>query len=140
MLSEFYRNWIFTALMVKRCSELAGRVSFEHLGLKSSAWGNCTQCVYNRSEINIPRQRASQNSVRRKGTLSDVGVRGDRGVRSAPGLSACVQHEPWLFPSIQVCVSRNGKAAVKILLEPHKLSQHFGVNAPRAALGTGGRP
>jgi hypothetical protein len=140
MRSGFYRDRIFTALMLRRGSELAARMSIDIAGLKTSAWRNCRQCVYSRSEICVSREGARRHSVRRKGTLADVGVRGDCGVRSTPGLSACMQHEPWFFPLIQLCVFRNGMAPARILLEPHKLSRHFAVNAPGTALGMGDRP
>lgn len=48
--------------------------------------------------------------------------------------ASSVQHERWLFPSIQPNVSRNVTASIQILFEPHKLFQHS------AAGGLGDRP
>jgi hypothetical protein len=140
MRSEFYRNRISTALTVKRKSELVARMSFEHMGLKTSAWENCTQCVHSRSEINVPGQRASQQSVRCEGTISDVGVRGYYGARSNIGLSACAHHGLWFFPVIRLNVSRNLTPTGEILFEPHKLFPQSVPNAPGAEVGTGDRP
>jgi hypothetical protein len=76
----------------------------------------------------------SQEFIPGGGSLTDFGVGSDYSVRQDLSLSVSVQHERWLFPSIQPNVSRNVAATVQILFEPHKLFQHS------AAGGPGDRP
>ncbi len=103
-------------------------------GQGAQAWSNYWFSPRNRLQFNFRHQKVSQEFIPGGGTLTDFGVRSDYSVRSDLSLSVSVQHERWLFPSIQPNVSRNVAASIQILFEPHKLFQHS------AAGGLGVRP
>jgi hypothetical protein len=54
--------------------------------------------------------------------------------------SNCVKPERWLYPVIQLNLSRNMTEAMQISFEPRQSFPHFAANAPRAKSETGGRP
>jgi hypothetical protein len=93
-------------------------------GQGAQAWSNYWFSPRNRLQFNFRHQKVSQEFIPGGGSLTDFGVRTDYSVRQDLSLSVSVQHERWLFPSIQPNASRNVAAAVQILFEPHKLFQH----------------
>jgi hypothetical protein len=99
-------------------------------GQGAQAWSNYWFSPRNRLQLNFRHQKVSQEFIPGGGTLTDFGVRSEYSLRSDLSLSVSVQHERWLFPSIQPNVSRNVTAAVQILFEPHKLFQHSAPSGP----------
>jgi membrane-associated phospholipid phosphatase len=93
-------------------------------GQGAQAWSNYWFSPRNRLQFNFRHQKVSQEFIPGGGTLTDFGVRSDYSVRSDLSLSVSVQHERWLFPSIQPNVSRNVAASVQVLFEPQKLFEH----------------
>jgi hypothetical protein len=103
-------------------------------GQGAQAWSNYWFSPRNRLQFNFRHQKVSQEFIPGGGSLTDFGMRSDYSVRQDLSLSVSVQHERWLFPSIQPNVSQNVAASIQILFEPHKLFQHT------AAGGAGDRP
>jgi hypothetical protein len=93
-------------------------------GQGAQVWSNYWFSPRNRLQFNFRHQKVSQEFIPGGGSLTDFGARGDYSVRPDLSLSVSVQHERWLFPSIQPNVSRNVAASIQILFEPHKLLQH----------------
>ena len=90
-------------------------------GQGAQAWSNYWFSPRNRLQVNFRHQKVSQEFIPGGGTLTDFGVLSDYSVRSDLSVSVSVQHERWLFPSIQPNASRNVAASIQILFEPQKL-------------------
>ena len=109
-------------------------------GQGAQAWSNYWFSPRNRLQFYFRHQKVSQEFIPGGGSLTDAGVRTDYSLRSNLSLSVSVQHERWLFPSIQPNEARNVSASIGILFEPQKVfrsSQGDTVDVPPAK---GGRP
>jgi membrane-associated phospholipid phosphatase len=93
-------------------------------GQGGQAWATYWLGPRNNVQVNFRHQKVSQQFIPGGGTLTDVGISTDYWFRHNLGLSAWVQHERWLFPTIQPNAASNVTAAVEILFEPKSLFQH----------------
>ena len=93
-------------------------------GQGAQAWSNYWFTPRNRIQVNFRHEKVSAQFLPGGGSLTDVGVRTDYSVRPDLSVSFSVQHERWLYPSIQPNASRNLTAAMQILFEPHRIIQH----------------
>jgi hypothetical protein len=93
-------------------------------GQGAQAWSNYWFTPRNRIQVNFRHEKVSAQFIPGGGSLTDAGVRADYSVRPDVSVAVSVQHERWLFPSIQPGVSKNFTAAVQVLFEPRKMALH----------------
>jgi len=95
----------------------------------AQAWSNYWLSSKNRIQLNFRHQKISKDYLPGGGSLTDVGVLTDYWVRPNVELSASVQYERWLIPTIQANESRNVTVSVGILLQPQKLFKQLSAGA-----------
>jgi len=95
----------------------------------AQAWSNYWLSPKNRIQLNFRHQKISKDYLPGGGSLTDVGVLTDYWVRPNVELSASVQYERWLIPTIQANESRNVAVSVGILLQPQKLFKQLSAGA-----------
>ncbi len=98
-------------------------------GQGAQAWSNYWFSPRNRLQFYFRHQKVSKEFLPGGGSLTDAGVRSDFSLRRDLSVSVSVQHERWLFPSIQSSISRNVTAWVQVQLEPQKVFQHSATSA-----------
>jgi hypothetical protein len=94
-------------------------------GQGAQAWSNYWFSPRTRLQLYFRHQKVSQEFLPGGGSLTDAGGRMDLSIRPDLSFSVSVQHERWLFPSIQPNISRNVAAAVGVEFEPQKVFQRY---------------
>ncbi len=90
-------------------------------GQGAQAWTNYWFTPQNRIQVNFRHEKVSQQFIPGGGTLTDVGARGDIGLRHGLGITASVQYERWLMPVIQPGPERDITTSVGIEFQPQKI-------------------
>jgi membrane-associated phospholipid phosphatase len=109
-------------------------------GQGAQAWSNYWFSPRNRLQFYFRHQKVSQEFIPGGGSLTDVGIRTDYSLRSNLSFTVSVQHERWLFPSIQPNEARNVSASIGILFEPQKIFRSSQGDAVDVSPAKGGRP
>ena len=89
-------------------------------GQGAQAWSNYWFSPKNRLQLNFRHEKISKDYISGGGSLTDAGVLTDYWMRPNLKLSASVQYERWLIPTIQVNESRNVAVSVGVLFQPQK--------------------
>ena len=108
-------------------------------GQGEQAWSNYWFTSRTRLQAFFRHEKVGQQFLPGGGSLTDAGARGDYWVRPDLSISASVQRERWLFPSIQPNPAKNVTASVQILFQPQKVFQRSVSDLETLSSENGGR-
>jgi hypothetical protein len=125
----FYWNDRFVSGYTNRGNLLGSWIGRDGQG--AQAWSNYWFTPKNRIQVNFRHEKVSQQFLPGGGSLTDVGARGDFWFGNGVGISASVQYERWLYPSIQPGAQRNITTSVEIQFQPQKIYRPSFHRGPR---------